>query len=306
MSDPAETNRLISHSIAPLAVAQLIKEKTAQILHAGDLPHVTAQRQIEILNQLGEFDFGRFLLQNKGINGYWTHYMLTYPRQNSPVTANPIEKFLLERAPTILATQERFDLFLRENQLAVANNRQLASIPSGMMGELLYLNFSEISQIQLVGIDYDVSALDDAKKLAAKQNLMKFSSFKQSDAWNLRLHNEFDLISSNGLNIYEPDDNRVTSLYQQFYAALKPGGKLVTSFLTPPPGLNEFCEWTMTEVNADDSLLQKIIFADVLGVKWQCFRSTQQTREQLELAGFKAICFISDRANIFPTVTAYK
>jgi hypothetical protein len=29
----------------------------------------------------------------------------------------------------------------------------------------------------------------------------------------------FDLISSNGLNIYEPDDAKVTELYAQLYQA---------------------------------------------------------------------------------------
>lgn len=35
--------------------------------------------QLELLEQLSQFDFGRYLLQNQGINGYWSHYMLTYP-----------------------------------------------------------------------------------------------------------------------------------------------------------------------------------------------------------------------------------
>jgi chemotaxis methyl-accepting protein methylase len=38
---------------------------------------------------------------------------------------------------------------------------------------------------------------------------------------------EFDLISSNGLNIYVKDKEQVIALYQKFFDALKPGGTLV-------------------------------------------------------------------------------
>ncbi|MCC2667045.1 MAG: SAM-dependent methyltransferase [Gammaproteobacteria bacterium] len=306
MPDFVEKSRLISHTDSPIEVNQLIEEKLEQIIQEGDKPYVTLQQQIEILYQLADFDFGRFLLQNQGINGYWTHYMLTYPLEKNNSHQTDLEKFLLECAPTVLATQERFKLFLKENQKTVENNKKLACIPCGMMGELLYLNFSEINSIQLIGIDYDASTLEDAKKLAKEKNLLEFTTFKKSDAWDLNLKNEFDLISSNGLNIYEPNNEKVIALYQQFYTALKPNGKLVTSFLTPPPGLADDCEWNMKKINPQDLLLQKIIFTDILNLKFQCFRSTKQTTEQLESVGFKNICFIPDTANLFPTVTAIK
>lgn len=306
MTTVIEKSRLISHETLPTEINQLIQVKTAQIIQEGDKAYVTVDRQIDILHQLTQFDFGRFLLQNQGINGYWTHVMLTYPWSNDHSHQTDLEKFLLERAPTILATQERFRIFLNENQKSVANHKRLACIPCGMMGELLYLNFSDIENIQLIGIDYDDAALEDAKRLAKDKNLLTFTSFNQADAWTLNLINEFDLISSNGLNIYEPDDDKVIALYQQFYNALKPNGKLVTSFLTPPPGSSDFCEWHMEKINPQDLLLQKIIFADILNVKWQCFRSTEQTKQQLESVGFENICLFPDKASLFPTVTAIK
>jgi len=128
----------------------------------------------------------------------------------------------------------------------------------------------------------------------------------QGDAWKMTFKNEFDLISSNGLNIYEPDDERVTQLYQAFYNALKPGGKLVTSFLTPPPTLSNSCEWDMAAINQADLLKQKIIFVDILEAKWQCFRTSTQTQLRLESVGFEQIEFIYDKARLFPTVIAYK
>ncbi len=75
---------------------------------------------------------------------------------------------------------------------------------------------------------------------------------------------------------------------------------MVTSFLAEPS------EWDAKKINQDDLLLQKIIFADIIQSKWQCYRSTQKTKEQLMEAGFKKIEFINDTAKIFPTIIAVK
>ena len=259
-----------------------------------------------MLEQLSQFGFGRFLLQNRGINGYWTHYLLTHPWQNDYVYANEMEKFLLSESPSILATQERFKIFLRENQKAVTNDAQLACIPSGMMGELFYLDFMNIEDIALIGIDYDSNTLEDAKRLAKNKNLLPWSNFRHMDAWSMDIEDRYHLISSNGLNIYEPDNNKVVALYKKLYTALKKGGKLVTSFLTPPPGISDSCEWNMNEVSLENLQRQKVIFSDILYVKWQCFRTTIQTKEQLLSVGFSDIRFYPDKANIFPTVVAIK
>lgn len=95
-------------------------------------------------------------------------------------------------------------------------------------------------------------------------------------------------------------------MYKIFNRALKPKGKLVTSFLTFPPSFPDKCEWKMDKINTDDLLLQRIVFVDIIGVKWQCFRTTEQTRKQLEHAGFVNLRFIGDDGNQFPTVVAEK
>ncbi|HVY53222.1 MAG TPA: class I SAM-dependent methyltransferase [Gammaproteobacteria bacterium] len=306
MNQLSDNSRLISHNISTADLNQIVKEKAEKIKSAGDKPYASVDQQLELLHELTQFDFGRFLLCNKGINGYWTHYMLTYPWQPKKARQNRLEAFILERAPTVLATQERFRIFLSENQKLVSDNNKLACIPSGMMGELLYLDYSSITDIHLVGIDYDHDTLDDAKKLAQEKSLLKFTQFEQADAWQLNLDNEFDLISSNGLNIYEPNESKVVALYQQFYNALKSDGKLVTSFLTPPPQLTTDCEWNMGAINQQDLLLQKIIFVDIIEAKWQCFHSSQFMQKHLEAIGFNSIQFIYDKAKLFPTVIATK
>lgn len=62
----------------------------------------------------------------------------------------------------------------------------------------------------------------------------------------------------------------------------------------------------MTKLNLADLLLQKIIFVDIMEAKFQCYRSSEQTHEQLKLAGFSDIQFIYDEAKLFPTVIATK
>ena len=126
--------------------------------------------------------------------------------------------------------------------------------------------------------------------------------FYNRDAWNLGVEGEYDLLTSNGLNIYEPDDQKVTALYRQFHKALRPGGTLVTSFLTPPPMI--FPESTWRNFNPGDLKKQKAIFSDILQVQWQAFRTEAQTRAQLEEAGFKIREVIYDTQGMFPTVIA--
>lgn len=308
-----EQQNLLSHTVLTQNIDIAIQEIATRIKQQGDKPYVTVQTQLEILEQLSQFEFGRFLILNRGINGYWTHYMLTYPwiRHETPINHSmkkltSTERFLLESAPSILATQQRFEIFLKENQKEVKSGAKLACIPCGMMGELLYLNFENIDTVQLIGLDYDPNTLKDAQSLATKQNLLPLVKLHQGDAWQMTFNNEFDLISSNGLNIYEPDDERVTQLYQGFYNALKSGGKLVTSFLTQPQILSSSCDESMSVINQSDLLKQKIIFVDILEAKWQCFRTPEQTQLQLESVGFQRIEFIYDKAKLFPTVIAYK
>lgn len=308
-----EQKRLISHVLSPEALERTIQKMHERIRSQGDKPYASVEYQLGLLTELSQFDFGRYLLQNQGINGYWTHYMLTHPwfgrktgknNQGEPLTQ--LESFLLNRAPTMLATQQRFQIFLKENQKQVQNDARLACIPCGLLGELLYLDYQQVERIQLLGVDYDPHTLNEAKNLAKQQDLLKFVKLIEQDAWKLNFEAVFDLISSNGLSIYEPDDNNVIALYREFYKALKPGGKLVTSFLTPPPLLASNCEWNMSTINQDDLLMQKIIFADILEVKWQCYRSSEQATNQLISAGFNEIQIIYDEANLFPTVVAHK
>lgn len=304
--------QLISHSTEQESLDVCV-QRIINRLQKIEQPKEVFEQQLTLLAQLQKFDFGRFLLQNRGINGYWTHYMVTHPlhgrktgKNNRGEPFSAVEHFILDKAPTMLGTQERFQFFLRETQEMVQDGAKLACIPCGMMSELLYLNFEHVKNIQLIGFDYDLETLEDARRLATQRNLSAYLQLHHADAWKLTMREEFDLISSNGLTIYEPSDEKVVALFQIFYDALKPQGKLVTSFLTPPPTLTDHCEWDMSAIAPQDLLLQKMLFVDILDAKFQCYRSTEQTRNQLQKAGFNDIEFIYDKGRMFPTVVAYK
>jgi len=279
----------------------------------GDLPYASIKRQIDLVEQLSEFELGKFLIERSGLNGYWTHYVISHPSQGRLTGLNqhqkpfhPLEYYLLNRSPTCLATQQRFEIFKTQIQKHLRDGCSLASVPCGLMADLLDLDFSNISEFSLYGIDIDPETLSHAMSYASENNLSQNCHFLHRDAWDLKLPEKFDLLVSNGLNIYEPDEEKVIELYRQFHTSLKPNGILITSFLTPPPIPGQKTGWDLTRVNMEDAVLQKIIFADILSVKWQVFRTEETVKSHLQKAGFGDIEIHYDHAHIFPTVVAKK
>jgi len=180
----------------------------------------------------------------------------------------------------------------------------LASLPCGLMDDLLGLNYKGLNGIQLVGIDLDERSLKLAEENAKNKTGNFTTSFFKRDAWHLNATEECDILTSNGLNIYEKNDQKVVELYDQYYKALKPGGLLITSFLTPPPTLSKDSPWR--DYCLEDVFKQKALFGDIIEVSWQSFRTEAQTRQQLEEVGFKVTEIIYDTQHMFPTVVAKK
>lgn len=264
-----------------------------------EAPLNEVESRLQIAQSLSEFALGRFLIERGGLNGYWTHYIVT--RQHiQQESLTELESFLFDKAPAVLATQERYKIFKEQIQKRLFEGCRMASIPSGLMGDLLELDYSNFSDFTLHALDIDADSITSAQTLAKTSGLASRCLFSCRDAWNLSIEEELDLISSNGLNIYVSDDSQVIKLYEQFYKALKPGGCLVTSFLTPPT------EWNMDKVDPASAQKQKLIFADILQTKWQVFRSEAVVIAQLKEAGFKKVEIIYDSAHIFPTLIVTK
>ena len=262
---------------------------------------LSLEEENELLVDLSSFEFGRFLLENKGLNGYWTAYAILNGLKKDNLSR--LERWMLYRAPVIKATQERYHCFKQLLQSYLKNYVKMLSVPCGLMDDLLSLDYSYIENYQLVGID-----LDEESLVLAAENAIRYAvdgvSFIQQNAWSLNTFDEYNVITSNGLNIYEADDEKVVALYQNFFNALKPNGVLITSFLTPSPQLSDESSWTNYSVQ--DVLKQKAIFSDILEVNWQVYRTEHQMHEQLEQVGFCVQDIIYDSQGMFPTVIAKK
>ncbi len=293
---------IISHNERTIDLDAVIKrlEKDPNLV----LP---LEREVEILKQLNEFDFGKSLLRTGGVNGYWISYVIN--KGFGKQLDNSLEDWLLNSCPIVLATQERFKIFQRQLQHYLTNNMVLASIPCGVMDDLLSLDFSKVNKVRLVGVDLDQDALDLASKNAKKHAISNADvTFAKENAWDLSSSNKYDIITSNGLNIYEPDEEKIVALYQQFYKALKPEGILITSFFTPSPKMSKDSPWK--DYVADDVVMQQAIFGDVVQTVWQTKRSVYMTAPQMEnclqKAGFKVLEVIYDKQAMFPTIVARK
>ena len=210
------------------------------------------------------------------------------------------------KAPTVLATRDRFQAFQGILKRDIRPGMKLASIPCGVMADFLTLDESVVGECELTGIDLDEASLQLAEDFARERGKLDQCRFLQADAWDVGIEEEFDIVTSNGLNIYESDDSRVTELYRSFASVLKPGGFLLTSFLTPPPMHEKPCGWNMLRINLPNLLLQKKVFMDTLDASWASYRTKDETRQQLEEAGFAEVKIVPGKTGIFPTVIAGK
>lgn len=297
-------DKLLTHALDEEPIEQIVLVIREEIRKRGDLPGFSVSDQETLLEQLASFDFGRFYLRNRGLNGYWTDYVVSYPERKTK--ASGLEAFLLERAPVVLATQERYQHFQKAIQARLKGGMTLASVPCGVMGDLLSLDHARAPNVRMIGIDLDPLSLAEGAKRAEVAGLAKACEFRLEDAWELSLKGEVDILVSNGLTIYDPSDAHTIELLYSFFEALKPGGTLITSTLTVPPLIDSSSEWRMDQINTSDLALQKVIFGEIAKAGFGSYRSTRKMTQMLVQAGFEAPEVIWDRAHIFPTLIARK
>ncbi|MCH9632232.1 MAG: hypothetical protein S4CHLAM6_05620 [Chlamydiae bacterium] len=124
-------NQLISHGKKCASFSENYQQLEQKIRARGNLPYASVEQQMDILNDLQQFALGRFLIENRGLNGYWTEYVLRHPENGRLTNLNSngevisqTESFLLNKAPTVLATQERFKIFHTEIQKRIEEGKQ--------------------------------------------------------------------------------------------------------------------------------------------------------------------------------------
>ncbi len=272
----------------------------------NDLSSQAAAADAEVTRlrqELAGFELGRFLLDNLGLNGRWTSYVLMYPERGACTGLSSdgtplaeLEAWLLGRCPMVLATQQRFRRMRALTQPLLRSGMRLASLPSGLMDDLLTLDYSAVDDISLTALDLDPEALCEARRNLERLRTPVAVDFELRDAWQLDCHERWDLITSNGLNIYVEDDELCTAFYRQVAGALRPEGLFVVSFITPP------AQWQPSVPS--DLARQRLLFEQVVPVRWSCCRDEQTTRRQLAEAGFEVLSVSYDEQRMFPAVLA--
>ncbi|MFF4406315.1 class I SAM-dependent methyltransferase [Streptomyces sp. NPDC001262] len=286
------------------------KELAAQIadrLRQAEQLVLPLDETLDILDQLQEFELGRFLLHNRGLNGYWTSYIFRNAPEG-PVT--PLEHWLLNDS-LLCQARERYHRFKEEIAGCITEGAALASIPCGVMDDLLQQDYSGVGKFRIVGIDIDEESVAYARENAEQRGLSAHTSFEVRDAWKLGVDGEFDLIVSNGLNMYESDPQRLTDLYRSFHQALRPGGRLLLSFLTPPPpppwvAPEHAAAWEKYDIPEADLRRELSIMGDIVQVTYLNFSAEDEVRAQLEAAGFTVQAVRYNAGGVLPIVTAVK
>lgn len=265
------------------------------------------QEALLLLGQMQDFGLGRQLLLHGSLDGYWTRYCVyqqSKDRRQSEV--HTLEDFILNQSPIFLATQERFSIFQTQLQKRLRDGMALASIPCGYMDDLLTLDYRNVAGVALTGFDIDPKSCAGAFENAKQCKIDLSVQTHCLDAWQVgrAFPNAFDAITSNGLNIYVADPEKEAGLYLSFADALKKGGVLITSFVTPPPGSITPSPWQ--DYNPEMLSKQKLVLGDILGVKWQNYNTAETMTEKLDKAGFSRAVIIYDRCHVFPTIVAEK
>lgn len=284
---------IITHSVEQEISETAYYQKLKDRIEASTDLALSKEETLKIFEQMQEFEMGRFLLKNGGFDGYWIAYLILHAPKKTNL--HPLEHFIVHDAPVVQATRHRFYIFQDELQNRIYPGIKMASVPCGLMDDLLSLKYRGMDDFSITGIDLDKNSLKLASK-NAKERGIKNVEFLERDAWNLGIHEEYDILVSNGLNIYEPDPDRLVALYRNFYEAIVPGGVLITSFLST----THICK------DVEAMKKQKAVFADVRLAMWHDFTTEEKVRGQLESVGFKIVDVRYEQHNMFPTIIGEK
>jgi SAM-dependent methyltransferase len=256
-----------------------------------------------LLDTLGRTPFWAYLIVNGGLNGDWTDYLIHRYRDDASIAG--VEKFF--ELPLQIATRQRNENFRAALIRTLKPGIAIASVPCGFMRDVLSLPFPPGENFQLDGYDLDTAALEGARAVAAEYGVSAHCRFAQADAWALGIAAaaSYDVCVSNGLNIYVAEPERRVALYRSFQTVLKPGGTLITSALTWPPGGPHPSEWAMQNVDMAALLLTQQIYG-LIEPRWSTFSSTEETCAQLREAGFSDIEVVFDALRMMPSFVARK
>ena len=296
-----------SHRPFESDIETLCSTLKSKVISRGNLAHVDVSQQLQLIEELSSFNLGKHILRNRGANAFWTDYLIFPPTEPTDLSLSNLERFLLYQSPHVIAQRELFHILQSVLQNSIKDNNKISSIPCGTMRDLLSLDISTTKNLKLVGVDIDPEALSLAhnRSLGVKNHTAQIE-FVEQDAWALPFQNEFDIITSIGLNVYESDRFSVIDLYKQFYNSLRPTGKLLTGVLTYPPGFETPSDWKHEAISSDILWLERVLYFDILDLNWKNFRSLEEIQSDFIAAGFSKVDVICDSRCVFPAIIATK
>ena len=313
---------LFNHIERPINFPSSRYEECYDAILNNDLSQNDKLLQLQYLKKLYNFDLGKHLIDEDSLDAYWTDFLTSYPDNSEyqnmvrATNDNDLLLFLTEKAPIILATQQRLKIFSELIQSDIINNvlnspsYTIANFGCGYMRDILSCNFSCLdASNRIYGIDTNPYLNEEMQNLFNHYHdidgINPVVELIVEDAWTFQLPNKADLIVSNGINIYEPDDQKVTNLYKNFADNLIDGGRLIISVITPLPGDARGCSWEIDTIDPDDLHKQSLIL-QAAQVKWTATRTVDQSIEQLKEAGFNSFKVFYDQAQMFPAIYATK
>lgn len=270
---------------------------------------------VSLAEEAARSEIGRFLLCSRGLN-WRTTDLLFDPVYHEALRAQErdrvlplFDKLAFFIFPLFLATQERAGIHRKQTQAHLRNGAVLASLPCGRMRDLLTLDFTSFAGVRLVGIDKDPEALQGARSFAletlAVTPLHGTVEYRLGDAMQAGMttppsRDEFDLVTSSGLNIYLTDEQCVF-FYRHIYEAMKPGSRFITGHILPP------AEYRWERINRGHWELQAVALTVLIGALWESLvKPKEAVQGQLEAAGFRDVEILPDTQRIFPTFVSRK
>ncbi|QIV96749.1 hypothetical protein EDC55_10378 [Allofrancisella inopinata] len=240
-----------------------------------------------LLVQLESCPLGRFLIENRGLDAYWTKVIT----QNKGSYSNDFEAKLITTPPIFNATQERYQVF-KQKILQLPDNIKILSVPAGLL--------PEFSQELLLSKNFQIDAYDPDPYCAEKSGLSKLKNVKYivENVFRMKIENHYDAVVSNGLNIYLKTNEEVRCFYQILSNSLKQGGTLISSFIASLEGVDI--------KSPEHAKFGKEIFAEILNVKWTKTHTEEEFSQILSNCGFGIKEIIYDSQRMFPTVVAVK
>jgi ubiquinone/menaquinone biosynthesis C-methylase UbiE len=305
--DNAFDDGLITHYLGHIDFKLRLEQIKQNIINTSSNTDYSKYEKLKVLDELISFPLGRFLVENRGLDAKWSDY-ITRPEYNiaNKNSLKSLEQSILFEFPIFKAMQENLKICQQIIQKNLFENIKIASLACGVMADILTLDYSKISKVNITGIDLDYESIILAHKLSQKHKLELETQFIQADAWKINFTQEYHLVVSNSINNYISNQDKMINLYTKIHKSLKDGGLLISNFQTASPFIDEKSTWNMNLIDPSIINKQMLILDELVKVRFNNFKTLDEIANILEKSGFREIEFIFDTLKVMPLIIAKK